>query len=31
VARDVNLPIYTGTPEETLHADEQSAGQNVVH
>jgi signal recognition particle subunit SRP54 len=31
VAREVNLPIYTGTPEETLPADERFAGQNVVH
>ena len=31
LAREVNLPIYTGTPEETLPADERFAGQNVVH
>jgi signal recognition particle subunit SRP54 len=30
VARDVNLPIYTSPPEQTLRADERSAGRNVV-
>jgi signal recognition particle subunit SRP54 len=31
VARDVNLSIYAGTPEETLPTEKRFAGRNVVH